>query len=138
MMRGTLEQRLWSRVQIGAPGECWEWLGAKHGRGYGTIWAHGKVELAHRIAYALAKPSMFNSDLCVLHACDNPSCCRPGHMFQGTNWDNVQDRVRKGRTKARGKAKLTLAQVHAIRADTRMRRLIAADYKVSIHAIDAI
>lgn len=49
-----------------------------------------------------------------LHRCDQPSCVNPGHIFIGTQLDNIQDMVSKGRQRApRG---LTDDQVRAIRA----------------------
>jgi hypothetical protein len=60
-------------------------------------------------------------------------------------WDTPQanqaDRVRHGTTNRGercGAAKLTLEQVRAIRADTRLQRLIAADYGVAESAISRI
>lgn len=32
-----------------------------------------------------------------LHTCDNPSCCRPDHVFAGTQADNLHDMTLKGR-----------------------------------------
>lgn len=43
----------------------------------------------------------------VLHRCDNPPCCRPSHLFTGTQRANVADMVAKGRhanNPARGSA----------------------------------
>ena len=57
----------------------------------------------------------------VLHHCDNPPCVRPSHLFLGTDADNVQDMLAKGR-EARNygddhhNIKLTDAQVAEIRA----------------------
>ena len=35
--------------------------------------------------------------LSVLHDCDNKLCREPSHLFLGTQSDNIQDAVRKGR-----------------------------------------
>jgi hypothetical protein len=91
----------------------------------------------------LAKPSMFDPDLFVLHTCDNPKCCRPGHLYQGTHADNVRDRVSRGRSynvlgEEHGMAKLTADQVRAIRRDTRLHREIAADYGINFRSVSRI
>ena len=116
--------RFWSQVSYGAPGECWLWTGGLR-RGRGRIKIEGRTVVAPRVAYMLAKPSMFDPDLFVLHTCDNPKCCRPGHLYQGTHADNVRDRVSRGRSynvlgEEHGMAKLTADQVRAIRRDTRL------------------
>ena len=56
----------------------------------------------------------------VLHRCDNPPCVRPDHLFLGTNKDNVDDKMAKGRHKCphgtdHHRAKLTEDQVREIR-----------------------
>jgi hypothetical protein len=32
-----------------------------------------------------------------LHSCDNRPCCNPGHLFEGTQRDNIADMITKGR-----------------------------------------
>ena len=145
MKNSNLAQRLWSRVSYGAPGECWLWTGGKKRSrgGYGRLKVNGRAEFAHRVAYRLAKPSMYNPDLLVLHACDNPRCCRPGHLYQGTQKDNIRDCFDRGRAyRPRGEehplAKMTADQVRAIRRDTRLLREIAADYGITSGSVSRI
>jgi hypothetical protein len=52
--------------------------------------------MAHRVAWTLVNGKIHDG-LLVLHACDNPPCCRPSHLRLGTHRDNVLDAVAKGR-----------------------------------------
>ena len=84
----------------------------------------GKHWLAHRYAYALTHGEI-PADLLVMHECDNRVCVNPSHLRLGTYMDNAQDMVQKNRGKgctsacgeANYRAKLTQAQVDAIRAE---------------------
>ena len=135
-----LPKLFWSRVSYSAPSECWEWTGGLNFEGRGRIMFRERREYAHRVAFALANPSIFDPSLRVLHTCDNPRCVRPSHLFQGTQADNVHDMHRKGRDrKVRGEkqwcAKFTENQVRAIRANPNPMKQIARDYNVSDTAI---
>lgn len=88
---------IWQRVDQGGPNECWEFTGATSGDGYGSVNLNGKTVGAHRIAWEAAHGPI-PPGLHVLHKCDHPSCCNPGHLFLGTHADNMADRSRKGRT----------------------------------------
>ena len=111
-LRGIpFEERFWMRVDQSDPDGCWEWQGGRSNRGgYGLVGVgKAKNAKAHRIAYELAN-GPFDSDLFVCHRCDNPPCCRPDHLFLGTNADNAADRERKGRNRP-GPAVAASAQV---------------------------
>ena len=92
----TLEERFWSKVD--KSGECWLWLGSKGPDGYGYLGTGtSKSARAHRVAYWVVYGSIPNGQF-VLHHCDNPSCVRPDHLFLGTQQDNMNDMVNKGRS----------------------------------------
>jgi hypothetical protein len=95
---------------------CWIWPRAKDHLGYGVIWdpKQKRQVKAHRYYYELFI-SEVPEGIKVLHHCDNPSCYNPRHLFLGTQKDNMQDCVKKGRLKSKGKAKLTQAMADEIR-----------------------
>jgi DNA-binding CsgD family transcriptional regulator len=67
------------------------------------------------------------------HKCDNPPCCNPAHLEPGTAQDNADDQTKRGRRpcgEQRPDAKLTDAEVLAIRRDPRPYRVIAENYGV--------
>lgn len=96
------EVRLWSKVPVRGDG-CWEFAGAKSHKGYGQlpIWRDGRSipRSAHRLSWELANGPI-PAGMSVLHRCDNPPCVRPDHLFLGTQSDNMQDMVAKGRAYA--------------------------------------
>lgn len=75
---------------------CIEWSQAKMRGNYGRIYINEKVMSAHRASYILwIGPIPKNMFVC--HACDNPRCVNPNHLFVGTCTDNLTDMVKKGR-----------------------------------------
>lgn len=112
-------------------GPCHVWTGAKDPKGYGRVNFKGKAILSHRVALFLHHGSW--PTLHALHRCDNPSCVNPDHLFEGTDADNMYDKVAKNRQAkglnvgARGEqhgcAKLTEQQVRDIRANYALCRV---------------
>lgn len=98
-------------------GDCLEWQAGMSTVGYGKFWLDGKNIGAHRAAWKIFKGEI-PAGMHILHRCDNRSCVNPEHLFLGTNQDNVDDKVKKGRS-LRGernwRAKLRDDEVRSIR-----------------------
>jgi hypothetical protein len=75
---------------------CREWMRSKNAFGYGKVKLRRRDFASHRVAWTLAHGPIPDG-MCVLHRCDNPSCCNPDHLFLGTVQDNKADCVSKGR-----------------------------------------
>ena len=88
-------ENFWSNVD--KSGSCWEWMGAKMGRGYGSVQFRGKTIGAHRISHFLGTGFLNGKGLVVMHSCDNPSCVNPKHLSVATQSENIRDCVSKGR-----------------------------------------
>lgn len=75
---------------------CWEFRGYRTYKGYGSIRYNNQNWTAHRLSYLFFRGEITKGKM-VLHTCDNPPCCNPEHLFLGTNQDNMDDMVAKGR-----------------------------------------
>ena len=79
---------------------CWIWLGYCDRNGYGDIKVEYKSWRAHRFSWVLHGGDIPEGQY-VLHKCDEPSCVNPDHLFVGTQDDNIQDMIKKGRYRSR-------------------------------------
>ena len=133
----TLANRLAKQSVVTERG-CVEWTGDRTDRGYGRISINYKTKRVHRVSYELHFGPI-PDELCVLHRCDNPPCFNPEHLFLGTNKDNTQDMLRKGRRRPqRWGNKLTAEQVVKIRADTRNGRIVGEEYHISTQVVSKV
>ena len=101
-LRGSVDflERFWCRVAEKERDVCWEWGGqfdTRPTQGYGMIHVAQTSVRAHRVAYELTFGVNLETHQLACHRCDNRRCCNPHHLFIGTQQDNVDDMVRKGR-----------------------------------------
>lgn len=137
------EDKFWSKVSIGDG--CWEWMGAPNNGGYGSTWVSRKKMMAHRASWIFANGPI-QDGMQILHRCDNRACVRPGHLFIGTQSENLADMRMKGRGnpprgEASHKTDFTNADVIEIRrraAYGETQKSLSACYSVSQAAISRI
>lgn len=139
----AVEKRFWSKVN--KTDGCWEWTAGKT-HGYGTMLGYGKLVRSNRLSWELHfGPIPEGMQVC--HHCDNRGCVNPAHLFLGTNQDNVNDMVAKGRNRCgdvRGEdhplSKLTEANVLEIRerSGSESQTKLAREYGVSQSLISVV
>lgn len=72
--------------------DCWEFTGCLNSKGYGCISHHGRVQLAHRVAYELLVgpiPTGYQID----HLCRFRACCNPAHLEAVTPGENNRRQI---------------------------------------------
>ena len=99
--------------------DCWKWHSYKS-NGYGRFRINNKNQGAHRISYEYFNNCKIKEGMIILHSCDNPECCNPKHLSEGTQAKNMADKEAKNRHnhvkgERHGNSKLTEVQVLKIR-----------------------
>lgn len=127
--------RLWRHIdRSGGVDDCWPWIArARTKAGYGLFSVRVGDDwvqvTAHRVALILSEGRSDDEAATeprqACHACDNPPCCNPAHLFWGTSADNHADMWAKGRAapvaatrrqgSKNGNAKISESDVPSIR-----------------------
>jgi len=87
---------------------CKVWTRRVNEKGYGRLRKRdGKMGYANRVALERKLGRQIEAGMCALHSCDNPPCCNPDHLREGTNAENMKERQEKGR-QSKGEARSQL------------------------------
>lgn len=123
---------------------CWEWNGSRFHSGYGQVYFEKKNWKTHRLAYTVWVGPIPEGHV-VRHKCDNPPCINPEHLETGSNSQNSDDMVVRGRSlsgERSKRAKLTRLEVMHIRDEDKAgvipRKMLAEAFGVSTDTIHDI
>jgi len=91
---------------------CWVFTGSLED-GYGRISYNGRLFRAHQLSYLFFVGQIPGGRI-IRHKCDNRACFNPDHLDTGTNRDNINDMLERGRSprgEDKASSKLTEDQV---------------------------
>jgi len=95
MIKRSLEERFWEKVDVRGPDECWIWQACTNEWGAGLIKiGNRKIRCAYRISWELHFGPIPKGKQ-VLHNCGNTSCVNPSHLYLGKDleerfWEKVK------------------------------------------------
>lgn len=133
---------------------CWPWTGAVNKQtGYGAFRLGGAAISAPRAVLILVS-GIDMTELVARHKCDNRICVNPNHLEPGSQFENVQDSVQRGRTcsgtarveaalNAKRVARRKLTEAQAIEAfnlvrEGKSRASVAEQFGVCRSSIDCL
>jgi hypothetical protein len=109
--RKSTSERFWSKVE--KTDSCWNWIGAKSKRGYGSFRIKDKTVLAHRWAYENLVGEI-PEGLVIDHKCRNHSCVNPDHLEVVTQKENCQRGIMGEEARKRNHAKTHCKHGHEL------------------------
>jgi hypothetical protein len=116
-------RRFYGKLQVSGCGVTWTGPVNNHGYGRFEIYRNGRRVriLAHRLAFKLSV-GIDPGRAGLRHGCDTPACCTPDCLLPGTQAENIQDAVERGRLNKTG----LLLPVHKRRAAAAQRLDVGA------------
>lgn len=138
--------RLWEKVDVRGPNDCWPFMGCRDASGYGRIGSggRGKPTIGAHLAVAEDAYGPRPADKETRHLCGNPACCNPRHLRFGTATENNADRLSHGtsnRGERHGLHVLTEDEVREIRhrcAGGERQRDVGSRFGVSQQTVSEI
>lgn len=116
---------------------CRDWPGATNAKGYGQMGHRGRTrQVGHVVLELDGRPRPGRAHQ--LHSCDRPVCAAPWHLRWGTNRQNRQESVDRGRTSRgqhRPQARLTEAAVREIRTSSATLAELAEKFGVGVPTV---
>jgi hypothetical protein len=92
---------------------CWIWTMTRNNCGYGKVQHNHKIVYVHILSFKLFSNN-YDVNLQVLHKCDTPPCFNPEHLYQGTQKENIQDAMVRGRH-IKSKERIIASRHHKIK-----------------------
>ncbi len=143
---GIPERSTWPRLiyefwqKVNKTKDCWLWTGSMQNSGYGNMQPPGKATNDHKTLFPHRFSLMLQGILVppgakVCHRCDVPLCVRPTHLFVGTQRDNIQDMVRKGRKAGTALTPTKVREIRKMSSQGLPNHKIASRMRVSELAI---
>lgn len=135
----TSDRRRFFAKVVEVENGCHEWIAGKHA-GYGIFCINKETARvrAHRVAWVIAHNQQIPEGMEICHHCDNPSCVNPEHLFVGTQTDNMQDKVDKGKNNTQILCKDQVFEIYKLRDSGWSAKKLSLKYGLSIHGIRRI
>lgn len=137
-----IKTKIERRVTIDPASGCWNWTGNVNQYGYAMLGYKREdgtrsTTTATRLSYeAYVGPIPPGCYMC--HTCDNPRCVNPAHLFPGTQKENFDDMMSKGRGRqggGKGAKHASIEKRIAYANDNRSQAELAAEAGVGVSTI---
>lgn len=109
---------------------CWLWTGSRYPDGYPRIKVEGEWKRVARLVWQM-RHGQIPAGLVIRHKCDVPICVNPDHLEIGTQKQNMDDRVSRGRWRGNQKFSQEMKEEFAHRGKTENVLVLAKEFGIS-------